>query len=224
MKATVIITSYNRAHLLPQAVDSVLNQDYDDIQIIIADDNSNKETQEVCEDYNAKYDNITYYQSNRKDEDRLKSAEFAENINACIPLVEGEVVFYLTDDDYYYPEHVSEIMAAFKEHSDWMMAYAPQKQNKYNDDTGEEWTAFVRAPGYKVPQASCQLDHNQVAHRTSVYDTVGGWPTEPEHRGAADAAMWDKINRHWPAYRATTKITNVHRHHRDSIQGPVVWP
>jgi spore maturation protein CgeD len=223
MKASIVITSYNRPNLLLQSVNSALMQDYEDKEILIGDDGSDLETRELCEKFEEEH-GIIYYQSDRRDEDRLKCAEFAENINECIKLSTGDVVFYLVDDDYYLQGHVSLLMAALKDHPDWMAVYGPQYQNRLNDDTGEETHVFTRSPGAIVPQASCQLDHNQVAHRREVLDKVGLWETDIAHRGAADAVMWQKINKYWPMYRATTRVTNVHRWHKNSIQGPVVCP
>jgi len=134
------------------------------------------------------------------------------------------VIFYLVDDDYYLQGHVSLLMEALEAHPDWMAVYGPQYQNRLNDNTGEETRVFTRSPGAVVAQASCQLDHNQVAHRREVLDKVGLWETNIAHRGAADAVMWQKINIYWPMYRATTRVTNVHRWHKNSIQGPVVCP
>ena len=223
MKASIIITSYNRPKLLSQAIDSVLMQDYDDKEILVGDDGSNEETRAVCKKYEKEH-GIIYYQSDRRDEDRLKCTEYAENINDCIRLSTGDVIFYLVDDDYYLQGHVSLLMAALELHPDWMLVYGPQYQNKYDDDTEVEWNLFIRSPGAVVEQAACQLDHNQVAHRREVIDKVGLWETDIAHRGAADAVMWNKVNQYWPVYKATDKITNVHRHHENSIQGPVVWP
>jgi spore maturation protein CgeD len=223
MKASIIITSYNRPNLLLQSVNSALSQDYEDKEILIGDDGSDLETRELCEKYEQEH-GIIYYQSNRKDEDRLKVTEFAENINECIKLSTGDVIFYLVDDDYYLQGHVSLLMQALKENPDWMVVYGPQSQNRYNDDTGEEIYVFTRSPGAVVPQASCQLDHNQVAHRREVFDKTGLWETDIAHRGAADAVMWQKINKYWPVYRATNRVTNVHRWHKNSIQGPIVCP
>jgi spore maturation protein CgeD len=223
MKASVIITSYNRPKLLEQSIESALMQDYEDKEILVGDDGSDKETRDLCEKYEKEH-GIIYYQSDRKDEDRLKCTEYAENINECIKLSTGDVIFYLVDDDYYLQGHISEIMRAFEEHLDWMAAYAPQRQTKYNDDNGVEWVEFIRKPGDVVLQAACQLDQNQVAHRREVIDKVGYWETDIAHRGAADAVMWNKINKYWPMYKATDKVTNVHRWHKNSIQGCIVWP
>lgn len=223
MRASIIITSYNRPNLLKQSVDSALMQDYDDKEILIGDDGSDEETRALCEKYEQEH-GIIYYQSDRKDEDRLKVTEFAENINECIKLSTGDIIFYLVDDDYYLQGHVSAIMGAFERNFDWMAAYGPQYQKRLNDDTGEETHVFTRSPGAVVLHAACQLDHNQVAHRREVFDKVGLWETDIAHRGAADAVMWQKINKYWPMHRATDKVTNVHRWHKNSIQGSIVCP
>lgn len=223
MKASIIITSYNRPKLLSQAIESALMQDYEDKEILVGDDGSDEETRAVCEKYE-KENGILYHQSDRKDEDRLKVTEYAENINECIKLSTGDVIFYLVDDDYYLQGHVSLLMTALETHPEWFVVYGPQYQKKYDDDTGKEWTIFTRSPGAVVAQAACQIDHNQIGHRREIFDKVGLWETDIAHRGAADAVMWLKINKYWPIHRATTHITNVHRWHKDSIQGCIVWP
>jgi len=48
---TVVIPTYNRAELLPRAIDSVLSQTYDSWELIIVDDASEDKTEEVVEKY-----------------------------------------------------------------------------------------------------------------------------------------------------------------------------
>ena len=59
---TVIIPAYNRAHLIGEAIESVLNQSYGNYKIIIIDDGSTDNTREVCHRYIAMHpDSIIYY-------------------------------------------------------------------------------------------------------------------------------------------------------------------
>lgn len=91
-KVSVIIPSYNRANYISEAIDSVLNQTYQDFEIIVIDDGSTDNTKEVL----SKYDNkIRYlYQKN-------SGASAARNlgINKAI----GEYISFLDADDIWLP-------------------------------------------------------------------------------------------------------------------------
>jgi glycosyltransferase involved in cell wall biosynthesis len=57
----VIIPTHNRASLLPQAVESVLAQEHQEVQTLIVDDGSTDETPRVCEFYTRNYRERIYY-------------------------------------------------------------------------------------------------------------------------------------------------------------------
>ena len=56
---SVIMATYNRAHLLPRAIRSVLNQTYKDFEIIVVDDGSTDSTEEVVKTFQDR--RILYY-------------------------------------------------------------------------------------------------------------------------------------------------------------------
>lgn len=89
---SVIITSYNHAHFLPDALNSVLSQTYPHYDMVVVDDGSTDNTEEVVRGFHtANY----VYQKNQG----LSAAR-----NKGIELAKGDFVVFLDADDYLYPE------------------------------------------------------------------------------------------------------------------------
>ena len=51
---SVIIPIYNAASFLPQTIESVLSQDYPNLAILLLNDGSTDQSQQICETYTAK--------------------------------------------------------------------------------------------------------------------------------------------------------------------------
>lgn len=97
-KVSVIIPTFNRAALLPQAIDSALRQTLRDVEIVVVDDGSTDETPAVARQYGNR---ITYLrQSNRG----VNAAR-----NAAVTRSTGEFVALLDSDDVYMP-HALELL------------------------------------------------------------------------------------------------------------------
>jgi len=87
---SVIIPTYNRATLLPKAIESVFAQTYTDWELIIIDDASTDNTKEVVEEYS---DNrIRYY---KNDVNLERSASRNRGIEAS----KGQYICFLDSDD-----------------------------------------------------------------------------------------------------------------------------
>jgi len=86
---SVIITTYNRASLLSSAIDSVLNQSYQNFELIIIDDGSTDNTEEAIK---LKKGRITYY---KLEENR----GIAIARNKGLDLANGDYVTFLGSDD-----------------------------------------------------------------------------------------------------------------------------
>ena len=89
-KVSVVITTYNRAALLPRAIRSVLAQTYESYELIVVDDCSTDDTPEVVQ---------------RFADSRIHAVRQAENrgqsaaVNTGIRLARGEYIAFLDDDD-----------------------------------------------------------------------------------------------------------------------------
>jgi glycosyltransferase involved in cell wall biosynthesis len=105
---SVIIPTYNRAHVLKRAIDSVLRQTFQDIEIIIVDDASRDGTEKIIDIFNDK--RILYI----KHEER-KGASAARNTG--IEIARGEYVAFLDSDDEWLPEKLAKQIQVFNKSS-----------------------------------------------------------------------------------------------------------
>jgi glycosyltransferase involved in cell wall biosynthesis len=96
---SVIICTFNRAHLLPRALDSVLQQSESSWELIVVDDGSTDNTPETVCRYLQLAPNIRYVaHSNRG---------LAISRNVGIAAAIGEYVTFLDSDDWYTPDHLA---------------------------------------------------------------------------------------------------------------------
>jgi glycosyltransferase involved in cell wall biosynthesis len=96
---SVIICTYNRASLLPRALDSLLAQTEGDWEAIVVDDGSTDDTFEVVQRYAASDARITCVQRDRR-------GGVAAARNAGITRSTGLFVTFLDSDDAYAEDHL----------------------------------------------------------------------------------------------------------------------
>ena len=89
---SIILPIYNVEAYLPQSVESVLNQTYKDLQIILVDDGSNDGSSSLCEEYAKKDTRIKVI---HKSNGGLSDAR-----NVGTEAATGEWIFYLDADDW----------------------------------------------------------------------------------------------------------------------------
>ncbi len=94
MKVSVVLTTFNRAHVLPETIDLVLSQTYTDFELIISDDCSTDNTENICREYEKRDSRIRY----RRNKTNLK---MPGNLNAGIKASSGSYIANLHDGDIY---------------------------------------------------------------------------------------------------------------------------
>jgi glycosyltransferase involved in cell wall biosynthesis len=103
---SIVIPTYNRAHLLARAIKSVLTQTYQNIELIIVDDASADNTEDVVKGFS---DPRVHYI--RHDQNRGCSAAR----NTGIKESKGEFVALLDSDDEYLSEKIEESLKVFRD-------------------------------------------------------------------------------------------------------------
>lgn len=104
-KVTAIITTHNRINLVGRAIESVLNQTYQNIDCIVVDDASEISAESVCKHYPVKYIYIPKEEST--------GGNHARNVG--VKSTDAEYVAFLDDDDYWLPNKIEKQVQLIEE-------------------------------------------------------------------------------------------------------------
>lgn len=109
VKVSVLMTVFNTNLLYTKrAIDSVLEQDFQDFELIIIDDGSKENNRESLMDYVVKYeDKISYIRHSNRGQ--------SESINRGVLFGLGEYIAIIDSDDEYKPNHLSTCLREINE-------------------------------------------------------------------------------------------------------------
>ncbi|MGB1317428.1 MAG: glycosyltransferase family 2 protein [Flavobacteriales bacterium] len=96
---SVVIPTYNRAEFLPTAVKSVLAQTFSAFELVVVDDGSEDNTEELMNAFALSDSRVTYI----KQENKGRSTARNVGINSAI----GQYICFLDSDDFWKPEHLA---------------------------------------------------------------------------------------------------------------------
>ncbi len=109
VKVSVLMTVFNTNLLYTKrAIDSVLDQDFQDFELIIIDDGSKENNRESLMDYVEKYeDKISYIRHSNRGQ--------SESVNRGVLYSLGEYITIIDSDDEYKPNHLSTCLREINE-------------------------------------------------------------------------------------------------------------
>lgn len=106
---SIIIPNYNRGHLLKDVLDSVINQTYQPLEIIIVDDKSTDDSIAIIQRLQETISNLILIQQ-----------ETNSGANACrnlgVSRANGTFIAFLDSDDYFLPTKIEKQMAVFNQY------------------------------------------------------------------------------------------------------------
>ncbi len=166
-KVSVVITAYNYARYLRQAIDSVLNQSYQDFEIVLVDDGSTDHTVEVLEAYkdNEKIKVI-----------RLSNCGLSKAANIGIRASTGEYVIRMDADDYFDHNILLVLSTVLYNHPKYDMVFPDYyRVNKHGE-------VIDQVRQLKVNDEVKLLDRSALAagalYRRSCFDELNGYNEE----------------------------------------------
>jgi glycosyltransferase involved in cell wall biosynthesis len=187
---SVIIPTYNRAHLIGETVESALAQTYKHLEILVVDDGSTDNTQEILQPYK---DHIRYfYQENR-------GVSAARNVG--LRNAQGRYIAFLDSDDLWLHEKTERQLQFFADHPECGLIYTDyaRQVEREGEVSIREHSNKSAYSGYIFPQL---LLHNfvfgggsTVMIRRECIETVGYF--NENLRTVEDYELWLRISKRY---------------------------
>jgi glycosyltransferase involved in cell wall biosynthesis len=134
---SIVITNYNYARYLREAVDSAVNQTYTNTEVIVVDDGSTDDSRRLIESYTDKI--IPVYKQNGGQ---------ASAFNKGFAVSKGEILCLLDADDVFLPQKVEESVQAFKNNPNAVVVYHKTQNIDQNGKVSSKpWPPFKSIKG-----------------------------------------------------------------------------
>ena len=182
-KVTVYITTYNRLERLKKAIESVLNQTYRNIEVIVSDDNSTDGTQEYMEEYIRKNKGVIYLRN------KVNSGACITRNNA-ISEATGKYITGLDDDDVFTSDRIEKFINSWDDKYSFLCANFIEK---FSDGTTQ---VYYKLGGDKVfSYEDLLFDNvasNQIFTLTERLQSIKGFV--PDVRRLQDWDTWLRLS------------------------------
>jgi glycosyltransferase involved in cell wall biosynthesis len=202
---SIIIPTYNRAHMLSKALDSVCNQSFTDWECIVVDDGSTDNTKELLRQWADKDNRFRYiYQENAE-----RSAARNNGINNA----KGEYICFLDSDDEYLDSHLSVFYSFIKKNNSpkalLFTNYIELKNNEKNK---------IEIPKLCEPIIQYLLFHAIIPARVCVHNEIlKKIKFDEDIVIAEDAVLWMKIANEFPVFQIEEATVEYNLHEENSI-------
>ena len=204
-RISAIIPTFNRAHLLPRAVDSILSQTLPPHSVILVDDGSTDGTEKLIK---KNYPEIKYL---KQDNLGVSAAR-----NAGITATSCEWLAFLDSDDEWLPEKLARQMEVLNLapamkicHSDEIWIRNGKRVNPLKKHSKSGGWMFKKA----LP-ICCISPSSAMIHR-SVFDNVGLF--EESLPACEDYDLWLRVTSSYPVLYISEKLVVKHGGHQNQL-------
>jgi len=204
-KVSVIIPTYNRAHILREAIDSVLSQKYNNLELMVVDDGSTDETKEVVSWYIPR---LTYIYQERQGVSAAR--------NRGIDLARGNYLAFLDSDDLWLPNKLYLQMEFMENNPKALICYTEEiwirrgvrvnpmkKHKKYSGMIFEHCLPL------------CTISPSSALITRSLLKEIGGF--DEGLKVCEDYDLWLRISARYPIYLIDTPLIIKRGGHADQL-------
>lgn len=200
-KISVITVTWNRADLLEEAIQSVLNQNYDNFEHIVVDNASTDHTLEILN----KYKHLKWI----SEPDNGQS----DAMNKGLKLASGEIFAWLNDDDYYEPGAFEKINSIFDLNT-YSIVYGTC------NIIGKNRSIIGKSNFHKFNRQRLMLGHNNI-NTPAVFANLrfinNAGLMDESLFATFDLDMWIKVTALKPALAIPDKLTNLRLHPKSGL-------
>jgi len=181
---SVIMGTYNGETVISKAIESILNQTYENFELIICDDCSVDATIKVIEKYMEKDNRIILLRNK-------KNVGLAKSLNNCIKIAKGEYVARMDDDDLSHNDRLKKQFEFMESHPE----YALCGTGKHNFDRNGIWatTLLKKFPTVQDIYKGKSFIHPTVMMRKDVLNKIGYYTVSHYNIRGQDYDLWCKF-------------------------------
>lgn len=182
VKVSVIMAAYNSEDTIAESIDSILNQTFNDWELIICDDGSTDTTYQIIQGYAADYpEKIIPIQNER-------NSKLPYSLNHCLKYATGEYIARMDADDRSYPDRLEKQLTYLLEHPEIDVVGTGMTCFDQDRITGERLPPKEPSPsiiGMGVP-----FFHATIMMKKAAYDALGGYSLKDYVLRCEDVDLW----------------------------------
>ncbi len=204
-RVSVVIPTFNRGWALGRAIDSVLAQTCHDFELIVVDDGSIDESQELLHSYGSAIKVI-----------RQGNAGVSSARNRGVRSARGELIAFLDSDDYWLPGKLKTQIDFFDSNPETVICQTEEIWIR-NGKRVNPKKVHQKPSGriFKASLALCLVSPSAVMLRKSLFNTIGGFDeTLP---ACEDYDLWLRISSRYPVHLIETPLIIKTGGHPDQL-------
>ncbi len=201
-KVSIITPVLNGAKYLEECIESVLSQDYPNIEQVFADGASTDNTLDILRNYQARYPQRIVYHS-------AKDKGAGDAWNWGIKHATGDILGWLGYDDLLCPKAVSRVVSFFRSQHPGYFVYG---EAEIIDEDGKYITMYLTEPfNYKrLLNNGCYIIGTSAFYRREVFETCGLFDSF-----GSDYEMWLRIGKRYPMHYLKGEVLSQFRLHKN---------